>query len=473
MEADHNSAGEYGHSSFRDALTTVDDDGKRLWVYAKKPSGKWYTRRSWFGYGLLAFLLAAPFLKLNGHQLLLFDVVHRKFVLFGSVFWPHDFFLFLVGFIAFIVFIFLFTAIYGRLWCGWACPQTIFMEMVFRRIEYIIEGDASAQKKLDKMEWNNEKLLKRGGKYLAFYMVSFIISNIFLAYIIGSSELIKIATESPTQHIGGLSAILVFSGVFYFVYAYMREQVCTVVCPYGRLQSVLIDDDTLTVAYNYKRGEPREKWGRKRSDDAGDCINCAQCVDVCPTGIDIRNGIQLECVNCTACIDACNSVMKKIGKEPDLITLASKNGIEKNEKFHMNTRRKVYSAMLCLLVVGLGLLLYMRSDIQATILRTPGMEYSELPGGNIKNIYNIKVLNKTFEKIPVEIRMESAEGKITNIGEPLVAPGEDYAEGILAIEINKKYLPHSNNSIVLGVYSHGKKLQTVKTNFMAPGNEQL
>jgi polyferredoxin len=165
--------------------------------------------------------------------------------------------------------------------------------------------------------------------------------------------------------------------------------------------------------------------------------------------------------------------MKKIGKEPDLITLASKNGIEKNEKFHMNTRRKVYSAMLCLLVVGLGLLLYMRSDIQATILRTPGMEYSELPGGNIKNIYNIKVLNKTFEKIPVDIRMESAEGKITNIGEPLVAPGEDYAEGILAIEINKKYLPHSNNSIVLGVYSHGKKLQTVKTNFMAPGNEQL
>jgi polyferredoxin len=189
-------------------------------------------------------------------------------------------------------------------------------------------------------------------------------------------------------------------------------------------------------------------------------------VDVCPTGIDIRNGVQLECINCTACIDACNGVMEKIGKPINLVTMASTKGIEKGEKFHMNTRRKVYSAILCLLVMGLVFLLSVRSDIQATILRTPGMEYTESAAGIVKNIYSIKVLNKTFEAIPVEIRLESVPGKITTVGEALVAPGEDYAEGILAVEIDKKLLPKSNNPIVLGVYAEGKKLQTLKTNFM-------
>lgn len=454
--------------AFRDTLSTVNEDGKRVWVYAKKPKGKWFTRRLVVGYSLLAFLLTAPWLKMNGHQLLLFNFVERKFVLFGQVFWPHDFFLAVIALLAFFVFIFLFTSIFGRLWCGWACPQTVFMEYVFRRVEFWIEGDAPAQRKLNKMDWTTEKIVKKTSKHMVFFAIAFIISNTFLAYIVGSQELIKIVTEPVSQHIVGLLGILAFSGIFYWVFAFFREQVCTVVCPYGRLQGTMLDKDSLTVAYNYKRGENREKWGRKRSEEAGDCIDCRQCVDVCPTGIDIRNGIQLECVNCMACIDACNDVMTKINKPIDLISMASMNGIEKGEKFHWTPRRLVYSAILSLLIIGFTVLIALRSDVQATVLRTPGMTFIETPEGNIKNIYNVKVLNKTFEDMPVELKLETTNGNIRNIGKALVAPGESYGEGIISIEIDKHQLHSANTPLKIGVYSNGKKLQTLKTTFMAP-----
>jgi len=461
---------EWGHGSYRDALTTVDDHGKRLWVYAKKIRGKWWLRRNIVNYILLVAFLLAPFIKVHGHQFILLDVVDRKFIIFGSVFWPADFYLFVIGFISFIVFIFLFTSIFGRLWCGWACPQTIFMEMVFRKIEYLFEGDAAAQRRLSKMEWNTEKTIKRGGKYAVFYLIAFMISSVFLAYLMGGDELLKIAKEPVSHHIGGLASLMVFSGVFFFVYAYMREQVCTIVCPYGRLQSVLLDDRSLIVAYNYKRGETREKWGRHRSEKAGDCIDCGQCVDVCPTGIDIRNGLQMECINCTACIDACDSVMKKIGKPDNLIKMASIKGIENNEKFHWNARRIIYSVLLVAMVGVEVFLLQGRPEVQADILHVPGMESTTTDHGTIKNIYNIRVLNKTFKAVPISVRLiPEHAGVITNIGTPLIAPGEDYAEGVLSIEINKDQLHAGLNPIKIGVYdSAGKKIQTVKTNFMTP-----
>ena len=201
----------------RGSLTTVDESGHRLWVYAKKVKGYWMNRRNIVGYFLLAFLFSAPFIKMHGHQMLLFDVVNRKFIFFGGVFWPHDFYLVVIGMLSFAVFIFLFTAIFGRLWCGWACPQTIFMEMIFRKVEYLIEGDAMAQKRLKAMEWTNEKILKKGSKWLIFFIMSFIISNVFLAYLMGSDELIAIVKEPPSKHVGGLLAISIFSLIFYFV----------------------------------------------------------------------------------------------------------------------------------------------------------------------------------------------------------------------------------------------------------------
>ncbi|MCX6351931.1 MAG: cytochrome c oxidase accessory protein CcoG [Bacteroidetes bacterium] len=459
----------WGYESYRDSLTTVNEFGKRVWVYAKKPFGKWYKWRGVVGYILLAFFLTAPFIKVSDHPMLQFDFVHRKFVLFGSVFWPHDFYIFLIGFISFIVFIFLFTAAFGRLWCGWACPQTIFMEMIFRKIEYLFEGDAIAQRKLTKQRWDAEKVLRRGGKLFVFYLISFVIANVFLAYIIGSENLQTIIFDNPLNHTKGLTAIMIFSGVFFFVYAYMREQVCTIVCPYGRLQSVLMDTHSLVVAYDYKRGEGRAKWGRSRDEKAGDCIDCYQCVDVCPTGIDIRNGIQLECVNCTACIDACNMVMDKIHKPRGLVKFASINGIEKGEKFSWNARRIAYSVVLCVLVGVLVTILSVRSDLQATILRTPGMAFLEVPGGKIRNIYNVKILNKTFKDLPVELKLESINGDLAYIGKNHIkVPKEDYGAGIISIDINKDKLPSSSTHILIGIYSNGKKLQTVKTNFMGP-----
>ena len=248
----------------------------------------------------------------------------------------------------------------------------------------------------------------------------------------------------------------------------MREQVCTIICPYGRWQSVMLDDKSLIVAYDYKRGEQREKWGRKRASEAGDCIDCKQCVDVCPTGIDIRNGTQLECINCTSCIDACDAVMLKIGKDPGLVKYASRDGIEKGEHFRMTSRRIIYSVILVLLLSVFAILLAVRSDIQANILRTPGTEFVDRGDGKIQNVYNFKILNKTFKDEPVELRLESVPGIINTIGNGIVAPGDGYYEGIISIEIEKKYIIKNNLPIKIGVYVRGDKMQSVRVNFMGP-----
>jgi cytochrome c oxidase accessory protein FixG len=306
--------------SFRDHLATADRTGRRLWVYAAKPRGRLYNARTIVAVGLLAFLFAAPFIRLNGEPLLLYDIHSRRLIIFGLAFWPQDFHLFVLATITFIVFVVLFTAIFGRLFCGWICPQTVFLEMVFRRIEYWIEGGPARQRKLTAQAWNGEKTFKRLFKHGLFFAISFVIGNTFLAYIIGADQLIAIITAPPSAHLIGLTAMLVFSFLFYGVFAWFREQACTLVCPYGRLQSVLIDRNSIVVAYDYKRGEPRaalDRGGKK--PDVGDCVECLACLHVCPTGIDIRNGTQLECVNCTACIDACNRTMRKIGLPEGLI----------------------------------------------------------------------------------------------------------------------------------------------------------
>lgn len=468
--------------SFRDRIATISKEGKRAWIFPKKPKGKFYNKRTTVSVVLLALLFSGPFWKLNGHPVFLFNVLERKFIIFGVPFWPQDFFLFVLAMLTFFVFIILFTSIFGRVFCGWVCPQTIFMEMVFRKIEYAIEGDYNQQKALSNSSWTVEKIRKRFAKHAIFFLISFLIANTFLAYLIGIEQLKLLVTDGPLMHMGGFVALVVFTGVFYGVYSRFREQVCLVVCPYGRLQGVLLDRNSMVIAYDYVRGEPRGKIHKNEQRAIGDCIDCHQCVNVCPTGIDIRNGTQLECVNCTACIDACDDVMDKVGFKKGLIRFASENNIAKKQKFRITSRIVAYSAVLVVLFSTLVTLLAMRSDVETTLLRTPGQMYQTIDGGKISNLYNIQIVNKTFNDMPVELKLGSVgrgksneelakEGEIRFVGEMLTKVQKDsMSEAVLFIVLPEKGLEGLKTQITLKVFSNGKEIDQVKTNFMGPAN---
>lgn len=454
--------------AYRDSLSTIDKEGNRVWIYPKKPKGQLYNYRTIVSVVLIAIFFIQPFIKINGVPLLMLNIPARKFILYGLVFGPQDTFLFALTMITFMVFIVLFTTIFGRLWCGWTCPQTVFMEMVFRKIEYFIEGDAQQQRNLSKMPWNTEKIRKRGLKYFVFFAVSFIIANTFLAYIISVDELFKIISEPVSQHLVGLSMLLVFTGVFYFVFAYMREQVCLVVCPYGRLQGVLLDTNSIVVAYNDKRGEPRGK--AKKGDTTqqhGDCIDCHACVHVCPTGIDIRNGVQLECINCTACIDACDSIMDKLERPRGLVGYNSLEGIRNNQGLKVTPRIMGYSAILGILLVGLSYGLLNRSDTETTILRTSGVMFQEIGTDSLSNLYNFKTVNKTHNDIPVRFELQGTQGQIKMVGHAkVVAPNEAIAEGEFFVVLPRTAIKNRKSEIQINVLSGDKVLETVKTNFL-------
>ena len=454
---------------FRDRLATVDDSGKRKWIYASKPSGKFYNIRSVLSILYFAIFFGLPFILIDGRPLFLFNIPKAKFIIFGKVFWPQDFFIFGITMITFIFFIILFTAAFGRLFCGWACPQTNFMEMMFRKVEFWILGDAGKQKQLKNSPWTTSKILKVSIKQFAFYLLSFIIANFFLAYVIGIKELEKIIVEPVSEHIIGFSSIIVFSGIFYAVYAFFREQACVVVCPYGRLQSVLLDKNSMIVAYDYKRGEKRGNPKKAHTETLGDCIDCYQCVRVCPTGIDIRNGVQMECVGCTACIDACNNVMDKLDKPRGLIRYASENSIANGEPLHYTTRMKMYTG-LCLVVLSiLSFLLFTRKDIDATIMRTPGMLFQEVGKDSVSNLYNFKAVNKTVKDVPLTMKVENMSGTVQIIGKPYITIGKEaQGSGTFFIVLSKKQIKERSMHLKLGLYQGDKKVAVVKTNFLGP-----
>lgn len=457
-----------GAETFRDKVATIDKEGKRIWIFPTKPKGRFYLSRTHLSIVYLVVFFTLPFIKTDGHPLFLINILERKFILFGQIFWPQDFFIFGLGMIIFIVFIALFTVVFGRVFCGWACPQTIFMEMVFRRVEYWIDGDGAKQKMLAKAPWNSEKIRKRLLKWSIFWMISFIIANTFLAYIIGIDELKKIITEPVTRHIGGLTSLLIFTSIFFLVYAWFREQVCTVVCPYGRMQGVLLDKDSINVAYDYVRGEQRGKFRKNEERILGDCIDCAQCVKVCPTGIDIRNGTQLECVNCTACIDACNNMMRAVGLPEGLIRYASENNIANKTEFKITRRMKAYSAVMVVLLGILVFLLASRTDVGISVLRTPGQLYQQ-GNGVISNLYNYRMLNKTYGNKVLELKPENFEGTIELVGETtLKIPAENSASGSLFIKMPEKEVKDRKTELKIGVYEEGRKIKTITTAFLGP-----
>ena len=461
--------------SFRDTIATINANGKRNFICSKKPTGPFYEKRKLLSYFLLVFLIAAPFVSINGNQFLMFNVLERRFSIFGFVFWPHDFHLFVISMIVGVVGLTLFTVAFGRIFCGWFCPQTIFMEMVFRRIEYWIDGDRGAQIRLKKQEWNAEKIRKRITKWFIFFVFSFFIANVFLAYLIGSDKLLKMVTEGPENHINTLVALLIFTGVFYFVFVWFREQVCIIACPYGRMQGVLLDNKSINVAYDYVRGEGengRKKWrnGEDRTSDGfGDCIDCNQCVLVCPTGIDIRNGTQLECINCTACIDECDIIMDKVGLSKGLIRYASENEIVKKEKFKLTTRMKGYIAVLIILTGVLSTMLLLRNDVEANILPLPGQLFQH-DGTKIRNIYTYKIVNKTdhsFDNVSLKVINFNADIKL--VGSPQIkVPKQGIVSGTLFIEIPENLLEDENIHLKIEIFDGDKMIEKTTTNFMGP-----
>lgn len=453
---------------FRDSLGIVNKEGKRNWIYPKKPKGKFYSARTAVSLLLLLFLFGAPFLRYKDNPVFLFNVLERKFIILGTVFGPHDFFILMLAMIALVLFVFLFTTVFGRVFCGWICPQTVFMEMVFRKIEYLIEGDASKQRVLKKSPWSAEKLIKKGSKNVIFFILSFLVANTFLAWIIGTDELFRIITDPPKEHLAGLISITVFSLAFYGVFAWFREQACILVCPYGRLQGVLLDESSLVIAYDYKRGEPRGKIRKSEATPLkGDCVDCHLCVDVCPTGIDIRNGTQLECVNCTACIDACDAVMEKTGRPKRLIRYASLKGIRENTGFRFTGRAVFYSSVILVLVGIISYMLIARTDFDVSILRTPGLLSQEQPGGRVSNLYDMKVTNKTFIDAPVSLKLSSEDGEIKVIGyDKLISKAQGITEAKVMIIFDEKNLKGMITPLKIYVLAGSKKVNEISTSFL-------
>ncbi|HNQ38239.1 MAG TPA: cytochrome c oxidase accessory protein CcoG [Prolixibacteraceae bacterium] len=449
--------------SFRDRPINIDEEGHSKWVYAKKPSGKWHTRRMFVAYLLLAFFVTAPFIKINGYPLILLDIPDRKFIIFGAIFWAQDTFILALLMLSFVLFIIVFTVTFGRIWCGWACPQTLFLEMVFRKIEFLVEGDYQARRKLDQSPWTTRKIFKKSLKHGLFLLVAFLMTNVFLMWFIGYERLFAIISDPVGKHLTEFLVMMAVSLFFYWMYSYFREQLCTMVCPYGRMQGVLLDRRSMVVSYDYKRGEPR---GPRAT---GDCIDCRLCLAVCPTAIDIRNGTQLECINCTACIDECDRVMGKTGKPAGLIRYVSAEGIEKGHTSMWNWRNRAYSVVLILLFSFFLYTLLTRPEAETTILRTPGLLYQENEDGTLSNLYNIKIVNKTHEVMDLQLRLISPEGgEIRMAGNKISVADQGMYESSFVLLLPRNQVTGTKNSIRFAIY-HGEKLiETTESTFVGP-----
>ncbi|CAN5175090.1 cytochrome c oxidase accessory protein CcoG [soil metagenome] len=456
-----------------DGLLEGKETNKRKWIYPLIRKGKLYKWRSWISYAYLILFFSAPFMRINGQPVLMLNFMDRQFVILGQVFWPQDIFLFVLATLVFIVCIVLFTIAFGRIFCGWICPQTIFMEMFFRKIENWIEGDTHKQKKLDAGPWNREKILKKVSKHVLFVFFSFCIANTFLAYLVGSDSLIKIITEPVNQHWSGFFSIWVFTIIFYLVYSQVRELVCTVICPYGRLQGVLLDQDTLVVAYDDVRGEPRGKLDKIIDPQhlKGDCVDCGLCVAVCPTGIDIRQGTQMECVNCTACIDVCNEVMVKIHKPLNLIGFFSENMVHKQQKPSFTGRMAGYSGIILVLITVLSYFIFSRGDMDITVMRSAGMLYQDQPGGYISNVYNAEIINKSNTGRDITIKTDDPAIKVKYIQAPGTVPAGGSVKTVFFLLIPASRIHAAKTDVKLSLMLDKKVQKTISTSFVGPIND--
>lgn len=388
----------------RDTLTTVNRDGSRFVIHPADVRGFFTRWRKVSAVILIGIYVLLPWIPINGYPAVFLDVFKQRFHLFGLTLAAQDMWLlfFFISGMAFLLFYV--TAFLGRVWCGWACPQTVFLEHVFRRVERWIEGDAPNRKKLDAAPWSPAKILKRVLKHGIFLLLAAIVAHIFLSYFVSIPELWQWMTDSPFEHWGAFMFMFVSTGALYFNFAWFREQLCIVICPYGRLQSALVDENTLNVAYDYNRGEPR---GPVKDPDAGDCIDCRRCVNVCPTGIDIRQGLQLECVACTACIDACDEIMDKVNRPRGLIRYASDNELEGRKTQWLRPRTILYTGLLLLGIAVAGFSFAGLERISANVTRMPGSGFY-VTDSHIRNQFQIRLVNKSTEPLTFQFNLKTA-----------------------------------------------------------------
>lgn len=406
-------------------LSTLNLDGSRRWIRPKVFRGRYWKARFALAWGLIALFTALPYVSIGGKPAVLLDITRRQFTLFGTTFLPTDTFFLMLLLVGLVVTIFLLTAIFGRVWCGWACPQTVYMEFVYRPIEQLLEGGRAGQLKMDRDGGG----LRRALKYPIFLLVSAFLAHTFLAYFVGVDQLLKWVMGSPAQHPIAFAVMAFTTALMFFDFAYFREQTCLVACPYGRLQSVLLDRKSVIVGYDQRRGEPRGKATRRQREGEasfGDCVDCGYCVASCPTGIDIRQGLQMECVHCTQCIDACDSVMATVGKPLGLIRYGSQESFSGKKQRILRPRVIFYPAILLVVFGLLGFSLAKRETADVTLLRGLGTPYSELDSGIVSNQIRVKIVNRSNAPQSYTIELVGVEGA------ELVAP-----ENPLGVQPNK------------------------------------
>ena len=391
-----------------EVLSTMTKEGDRRWIYPTPSKGRFYRWRLVTGWALIALFVSLPIVRIGGKPAVLLDLFSREFTFFGVTFYPTDTFLLLLLMVGVMIGIFLFTALLGRVWCGWACPQTVYLEFVYRPIERWIEGKEHVRRRRDEGPWTFDKAWRKTAKHAVYLVLSLLLAHTFVAYFAGWERLLTWMTEPPTEHWGYFVMMALTTGLVLFDFGYFREQMCTIACPYARFQSVLLDEDSLIVSYDPNRGEPRGK-GRDRTG-LGDCVDCLACVRTCPTGIDIRDGLQMECIACTQCIDACDEIMDKMGFDPGLIRYTSEHELEGKETRWLRPRTALYSGLLVVLLAAFTLVLTNRGAYDVDVGRSVGDPFMELPDGQIANRLRFRVRNQQSSATTFRISVVAPEG---------------------------------------------------------------
>ncbi len=439
-------------SGIQDTMPTADRQGRRIWVYPADSDGRFRARRTWVQAVLLLVLIALPWIRIGGHPALLFDIPNRRFFIFGLNFWAHDapmLLFILAGAAVSLAFV---TAVWGRVWCGWACPQTVFVDGLFRRIERFIEGDAVVRRRLDQGPWTSEKVMKKGIKWFLFTLISVALAHVFLAYFTGADHLARMALRPPSENPTSFAFMSFLALLVLFDFAWFREQFCAVVCPYGRFQSVLMNPKSMSIRYDSARGEPR------RGADAakqGDCVDCNRCVSVCPTGIDIRNGLQLECIACVACVDACDEVMTRIRKPKGLIRLEGEKGAFRSGLPQF--------AIMIVLALGLGIQIARREPVEVSLIRAIGSPYQEAEGGRVLNQYRVDLRSQVFEPQDVRIELPAQLGEegfelVTPSPALSLAPGETLSRPVF-FRFPRESLTNGKRSIRILIHTPSSTLE--------------